>query len=86
MIADNQRPSPLHCIGDARPRSGESCGFILGPVPTLVAEKSTIRSIVWVVLMMILGFRTASLHTLMALQTSGSDWRRSWLGRRLDGG
>jgi hypothetical protein len=55
-------------------------------VPTLVAEKSTIRSIVWVVLMMILGFRTASLHTLMALQTSGSDWRRFWLGRRLDSG
>jgi hypothetical protein len=36
--------------------------------------------------MLILGFRTASLHTLIALQSSGGDWRRFWLGRRLDGG
>jgi hypothetical protein len=32
--------------------------------------------------MMILGFWTASLYTLIALQTSGGDWQRFWLGRR----
>jgi hypothetical protein len=35
-----------------------------------------------VVLMMGLGFWTASLYTLLALQASGGDWRRFWLGRR----
>jgi hypothetical protein len=31
---------------------------------------------------MVLGFWTASLYTLIALQRSGGDWRRFWLGRR----
>jgi hypothetical protein len=34
--------------------------------------------------MMILGFWTGSLYTLVALQTSGGDWRRFWLGQRAD--
>jgi hypothetical protein len=37
---------------------------------------------VWVVLMMVLGFWTASLYTFLALQASGGDWRRFWLGQR----
>ena len=57
-------------------------GFILFSGWIVYREKSALRSVVWVVLMMILGFWTASLYTLIALQTSGGDWRRFWMGRR----
>ncbi len=61
-------------------------GFVLFSGWIVYREKSAVRSVVWVILMMILGFWTASLYTLIALQTSGGDWQRFWLGRRLDGG
>jgi hypothetical protein len=61
-------------------------GFILFSGWIIYREKSAARSVFWVILMMILGFWTASLYTLIALQTSGGDWRRFWFGRRLDGG
>jgi len=59
-------------------------GFILFSGWIVYREKSLARSIVWVVLMMVLGFFTASLYTLIALQTSGGDWRRFWMGNRMD--
>jgi hypothetical protein len=61
-------------------------GFVLFSGWIVYREKSAARSVVWVILMMTLGFWTASLYALIALQTSGGDWRRFWLGRRLDGG
>ena len=57
-------------------------GFILFSGWIVYREKSAARSVVWVILIMILGFWTASLYTLIALQTSDGDWRRFWLGRR----
>jgi hypothetical protein len=57
-------------------------GFILFSGWIVYREKSLARSIVWVVLMMVLGFFTASLYTLIALQTSGGDWKRFWMGGR----
>jgi len=57
-------------------------GFILFSGWIVYREKSLARSVVWVVLMMVLGFFTASLYTLIALQTSGGDWKRFWMGRR----
>lgn len=57
-------------------------GFILFSGWIVYREKSAVRSIVWVILVMILGFWTASLYTLIALQTSDGDWRRFWMGRR----
>jgi len=57
-------------------------GFTLFSGWIVYREKSLARSIVWVVLMMVLGFFTASLYTLIALQTSGGDWKRFWMGRR----
>ena len=59
-------------------------GFILFSGWIIYREKSVLRSIIWVVLMMILGFFTGSLYTLIALQTSGGDWRRFWMGNRAD--
>jgi hypothetical protein len=57
-------------------------GFILFSGWIVYREKSLIRSVIWVVLMMVLGFFAASLYAFVALQTSGGDWRRFWLGRR----
>jgi hypothetical protein len=57
-------------------------GFMLFSGWIVYRERSAARSVVWVVLMMVLGFWTASLYTLIALQTSGGDWRHFWLGRR----
>jgi hypothetical protein len=59
-------------------------GFVLFSGWIIYREKSAARSVVWVVLMMVLGFWTGSLYTLIALQASGGDWRRFWLGRRCD--
>ena len=57
-------------------------GFFLFSGWIVYRERSFARSVVWVILMMVLGFFTASLYTFIALQTSGGDWRRFWLGRR----
>jgi hypothetical protein len=57
-------------------------GFALFSVWIVYRERSLGRSAVWVVLMMVLGFWTGSLYTLIALQSSGGDWRRFWLGNR----
>jgi len=61
-------------------------GFILFSGWIIYREKSTIRSIVWVFFMMTLGFFTGALYTFIALQTSGGDWQRFWMGRRVPPG
>jgi hypothetical protein len=57
-------------------------GFVLFSGWIVYREKALVPSIIWVVLMMVLGFFTASLYVFVALQTSGGDWRRFWMGRR----
>lgn len=57
-------------------------GFILFSAWIAYREKSLPRAVVWIALMMVLGFFTASLYTLIALQRSGGDWHRFWMGRR----
>ena len=57
-------------------------GFFLFSGWIVYREKSLVRSAVWVVLMMVFGFLTASVYAFIALQTSGGDWKRFWMGRR----
>ncbi len=57
-------------------------GFLLFSAWIVYREKSPLRSAIWVVLMMVLGFWTGSLYTLLALQASGGDWQRFWKGQR----
>ena len=57
-------------------------GFTLFSAWIVYREKAWLPSIIWVALMMVLGFWTGALYTLIALQRSGGDWRRFWLGRR----
>lgn len=57
-------------------------GFTLFSCWIVYREKSLLRSIVWIVLMMTLGFFTGSLYTLIALLTCGGEWKKFWMGKR----
>lgn len=57
-------------------------GFILFSGWIVYREKAVLPSVIWVVLMMVLGFFTGALYTFIALQTSHGNWRRFWLGNR----
>ena len=61
-------------------------GFALFSCWIVYREKSLLRSVVWVVLVMVLGNFTASLYALIALLTSGGDWQRFWMGQRSSSG
>lgn len=56
-------------------------GFVLFSGWILYREKSLPVALLWTVAMMVLGFFTASVYTFIALQTSGNDWRKFWLGK-----
>jgi hypothetical protein len=57
-------------------------GFILFSCWIVFREKAVLTSVIWVALMMVLGFWTGALYTFLALRTSGGDWRRFWYGKR----
>ena len=57
-------------------------GFSLFSCWIVYREKAVLPSILWVVLMMVLGFWTGALYTFLALQTSGGDWKKFWMGKR----
>ena len=60
-------------------------GFILFSGWIVFREKSILRSIIWVILMMVLGFFTASLYVFSSASVSDGDWARFWMGNRVDG-
>lgn len=57
-------------------------GFGLFSIWIVYRERSVGRSVLWVILMMVLGFWTGSLYTLLALNSSEGDWHRLWSGKR----
>lgn len=57
-------------------------GFTLFSGWIVYREKLWLARIAWVVLMMTLGNWTAALYVFIALQTSGGDWRKFWLGSK----
>lgn len=56
-------------------------GFALFSMWIIYREKSLPMAILWTIAMLTLGFFTGSLYTFLALQTSGGDWRKFWLGK-----
>jgi hypothetical protein len=60
-------------------------GFALFSAWVVFREKSIARALVWVMLMVVLGFLTASVYVFLALQASNGDWQRFWMGKRVDG-
>lgn len=59
-------------------------GFILFSAWIVYRERAFFPSLVWVILIMVLGFFTASLYTLIALYTSGGNWNKFFMGARAD--
>lgn len=57
-------------------------GFVLFSGWIIYREKSLPIAILWTIAMLILGFFAGSLYALLALQSSGGDWRKFWLGHR----
>ena len=60
-------------------------GFVLFSAWIVYREKSFIRSAAWVVLMMALGFFTASLYVFIALFASKGNWHKFWMGKWANG-
>jgi hypothetical protein len=56
-------------------------GFSLFSGWIIYREKSVLAAILWTVAMMTLGFFAGSLYAFLALQSSGGDWRKFWLGK-----
>jgi hypothetical protein len=56
-------------------------GFTLFSAWIIYREKSMPVAILWTIAMMTLGFFTGSLYAFIALQNSGGDWRKFWLGK-----
>jgi hypothetical protein len=57
-------------------------GFTLFSAWIVYRERSVLPSVIWVVLMMTLGFWTGALYTFLALQSSRGDWRKFFMGKR----
>ena len=57
-------------------------GFTLFSCWIVFREKAVLPSVIWVILMIVLGFWAGALYTFIALQTSGGDWKRFWYGKR----
>lgn len=56
-------------------------GFVIFSAWIVYREKSVWRSVIWVILMMVLGFFTASLYTLLAAHSSRNNWQIFWMGK-----
>jgi len=56
--------------------------FIIFSFWVIYREKSIWKSIIWVILMMVLGSFTACLYLFITFQTSKGDWKKFWLGNR----
>ena len=59
-------------------------GFSIFSAWIVYRESSPAASVIWVILMMVLGFFTASLYTFLAAQRSSGDWNRFFHGARAD--
>jgi hypothetical protein len=59
-------------------------GFVLFSLWIGFRETKIIVAVIWIVLMMVLGFFTGSAYVLVALYTSKGDWVKFFLGGRAD--
>ena len=60
-------------------------GFTLFSGWIVFRERSMMRSAVWILLVMVLGFWTASVYVFVAAANSDGDWERFWMGRSTGG-
>ncbi|MBN1485653.1 MAG: DUF1475 family protein [Chloroflexia bacterium] len=57
-------------------------GISLFSLWVVYRERSLPRSLAWIASFIVLGFFSAALYTLIALQGSQGDWQRFWMGQR----
>jgi hypothetical protein len=57
-------------------------GFVLFSIWIAFREENVSLAIGWILLMMVFGFFTGSLYTLIALYRSKGDWAKFFLGER----
>jgi type IV secretory pathway VirB2 component (pilin) len=57
-------------------------GFMLFSGWIIYREKSLALALLWALSVMVLGFFAASLYAFLALQSSGGDWKKFWMGKR----
>ncbi len=57
-------------------------GFILFSMWIAFREKNAASAVIWIILMMVFGFLTASVYILLALYRSNGDWLELFLGAR----
>lgn len=57
-------------------------GFSLFSLWIIYRERSLFQALIWVILMMTLGFFTGALYTALALWKSGGSWESFWMGHR----
>lgn len=57
-------------------------GFILFSAWIVYRENSLPAAMIWVTLMMVLGFFTGALYTLIALYRSQGDWKQFFMGSK----
>ncbi len=60
-------------------------GFTLFSCWIVYREKAVLPCAIWVFLVMVLGFWAGALYTFIALQNSGGNWKRFWMGNRARG-
>ena len=59
-------------------------GFAIFSGWIIYREKSALRSIIWIIAMIVLGNLTACLYLSLALWRSNNDWKRFWQGHRAE--
>jgi hypothetical protein len=59
-------------------------GFALFSLWIAFREKNLLTTIIWIILMIVLGFFAGSLYVLLALYSSKEDWLTFFLGARKD--
>jgi hypothetical protein len=59
-----------------------STGFLLFAAWVVFREQNWLRSILWIGLLLGLGFFTGSLYVFLAARSSGGSWEKFFMGRR----
>lgn len=59
-------------------------GFALFSIWIAYRETNIALTVIWIILMMVLGFFTGAVYVLIALYSSKGDWVRFFLGGRAD--
>ena len=57
-------------------------GFALFAGWIYYREASPVGAIIWIILLMVLGFFIGALYAFLALVNSNGDWQKFWLGAR----